>query len=215
MGFHDWENSRSALLLSVRSNPALGRLIADGWLIWTQELWGNAAGRSECLGCRFGARLCYPLKQNKFMNHGRFLLILLAVFFVGSLSANAAGVVDLKQQVIETERAFARTMADRDFAAFSSFISAEAVFFSSEKPLRGKEEVVGWWKRFFEKPEAPFSWEPESVEVLDSGTLALSTGPVHDAKGKFTGTFTSVWRLEAPGKWRIVFDKGNPVREKP
>ena len=24
-------------------------------------------------------------------------------------------------------------------------------------------------------------------------------------------TFTSVWRLEAPGTWRIVFDKGNDV----
>lgn len=26
--------------------------------------------------------------------------------------------------------------------------------------------------------EAPFSWEPAQVEVLDSGTLALSSGPV-------------------------------------
>jgi len=23
-------------------------------------------------------------------------------------------------------------------------------------------------------------------------------------------TFTSIWRMEAPGVWRIVFDKGNP-----
>lgn len=45
--------------------------------------------------------------------------------------------------------------------------------------------------------------------VLDSGTLALSTGPVRDPKGKLVATYTSIWRLEAPGTWRIVFDKGN------
>jgi len=49
------------------------------------------------------------------------------------------------------------------------------------------------------------------VEVLDSGTLALSTGPVHDPGGKRIGTFSSIWRREADGSWRIVFDKGCPV----
>ena len=121
----------------------------------------------------------------------------------------------LRQQVMETERAFARTMADRDHAAFLSMLSAEAVFFSGPKALRGPEEVAAWWKRYYEKPRAPFSWEPEQVEVLDSGTLALSTGPVRNPDGKLIGTFTSVWRLEAPGTWRIVLDKGDTACECP
>jgi ketosteroid isomerase-like protein len=120
---------------------------------------------------------------------------------------------DLQRQVEETERAFAKTMADRDHAAFASFLSDEAIFFSGPEPLRGKQLVADWWKRYYETPEAPFSWEPEQVEVLRSGTLALSTGPVHDSKGKLIQTFTSIWRLEAPGTWRIVFDKGNEVCE--
>jgi len=69
--------------------------------------------------------------------------------------------------------------------------------------------VADWWKRYYEGPDAPFSWEPEDVEVLDSGTLALSSGPVRDAKGALIATFTSIWRLEDSGKWRIIFDKGN------
>ena len=85
------------------------------------------------------------------------------------------------------------------------------MFFSGPTALRGKQQVVAGWKRHFEKAEAPFSWAPEKVEVLDSGTLALSTGPVHDAEGKLIGSFTSIWRLEAPNTWRIVFDKGNDV----
>lgn len=118
---------------------------------------------------------------------------------------------DLRQQVANAERAFARTMADRDLAAFTAMLSEDAVFFSGSKSLRGRRQVSGWWKRFYEKPDAPFSWEPEQIEVLDSGTLALSSGPVRDAEGKLIATFTSIWRLEAPGVWRIIFDKGNDV----
>lgn len=119
------------------------------------------------------------------------------------------GAGDLQQQVADTERAFARAMATRDHAAFATFLSEDAVFFSGSSPLRGKRQVSDAWRRYFEKPSAPFAWEPEQVEVLDSGTLALSSGPVRNPQGQLIGTFTSIWRLEAPGVWRIVFDKGN------
>jgi ketosteroid isomerase-like protein len=132
-------------------------------------------------------------------------------------NAQRQSVAELRQQVADTERAFARTMADRDYAAFTSFLSDETIFFPGDNavPLRGKERVAQSWKRFYEKPEAPFSWEPDWVEVLDSATLALSSGPVHDAKHKLIGRFTSIWRQEAPGVWRIVFDKGSDVCDCP
>ena len=119
------------------------------------------------------------------------------------------GLDELRKQVADTERAFAKTMAERNFAAFTSFLSEEAIFYAGEKPIRGKQAVAADWKRFYEKPEAPFSWEPESVEVLDSGTLALSSGPVRSPDGKVFARFNSIWRLEAPGVWRVVFDKGS------
>ena len=123
---------------------------------------------------------------------------------------------DLQAQVRDTERAFAKTMADRDHAAFTSFVSDEAVFFSGPKTvLRGRKTVADAWKRFYEGPKAPFSWEPESVEVLDSGTLGLSSGPVRDLEGNRIGTFSSIWRRGPDRKWRIVFDKGCPPCECP
>jgi len=120
----------------------------------------------------------------------------------------------LEQQVADTERAFARTMADRDHEAFTRFLADETVFFSGPTPLRGKAAVAAYWKRFYDKPAAPFSWQPDRVEALDSGTLALSTGPVFDPAGKCIGRFNSIWRHEAPGVWKIVFDKGQACDEK-
>jgi ketosteroid isomerase-like protein len=120
----------------------------------------------------------------------------------------------LERQVADTERAFAKTMAERDLAGFSSFLAEDTVFFSGPTPLRGKAAVTQFWKRFYDQPAAPFSWKPAKVQALDSGTLALSTGPVFDPAGKCIGHFTSIWRLEAPGVWRIVFDKGGACEEK-
>lgn len=141
----------------------------------------------------------------------RPLLVLFCLLAARLVSAQNPAWNDLQRQVAATERAFAKTMADRDHAAFTRFLSRETVFFSATPALRGAKAVAAWWKRFFETPQAPFSWEPDTVEVLDSGTLALSSGPVRDPGGKVVSTFTSIWRLEAPGPWRIVFDKGNRV----
>lgn len=116
-------------------------------------------------------------------------------------------------QVEATERAFAKSMADRDHAAFSRFLADEAVFFTTTPPLRGKADVAAHWARFFTAAQAPFSWEPDEVEVLASGTLAHSSGPVRDASGKLIARFHSVWRQEAPGVWRIVFDRGEEVHQ--
>jgi ketosteroid isomerase-like protein len=138
-----------------------------------------------------------------------------AVLALGLLGASLAGVAgatsnaELQAQVRAAETAFAKTMADRDQAAFAGYVADEAVFFG-RGVLRGKAAVVEGWKPLYEGPKAPFSWAPEQVEALDSGTLALSSGPVYDPDGKRSGTFNSVWRLEKDGKWRVVFDKGCP-----
>lgn len=136
--------------------------------------------------------------------------IALAAFAAGASAAPPSN-AELKKQVADTERAFAATMKARDHAAFASFLSDEAVFFMGATPRHGKEAVANDWKRFYDKPVAPFSWEPDEVEVLASGTLAISSGPVYDPGGKLISRFSSIWRQEAPGRWRIVFDRGSEV----
>ena len=139
----------------------------------------------------------------------RSVLFAPAVLLTGCATArsrpdNAA----LVKQVTDTELAFAKTMADRDHAAFASFLADETVFLMGGKPQRGKAAVADYWKRFYTEPRAPFSWQPDHVQVLDSGGLAASTGPVFDPDGKLFARFYSTWRRENSGVWRIVFDDG-------
>jgi ketosteroid isomerase-like protein len=114
----------------------------------------------------------------------------------------------LVEQVRAAETAFARSMAERDFAAFATFISDDAVFINYGQPLRGKPAVLAHWKRFFEGAAAPFAWQPRIVEVTADGQLGYSEGPVTLPDGRVPSRYFSTWRLEADGRWRVAFDNG-------
>ena len=136
--------------------------------------------------------------------------LVLAMALAAAAAAPAATNAELADQVRKTEAAFAKTMADRDHAGFASFLADETIFFGPGEMRRGKQAVADAWKRFYEGKEAPFSWRPEQAVVLDSGQLGYTSGPVFDPAGKRVGTFNSVWRREADGRWKIVLDNGCP-----
>lgn len=137
----------------------------------------------------------------------RPLWVLLAIGLSALDVAGQSGAT--ASQVEAREIAFAKTMADRDFDAFLTFLSPEAVFFNGNEALRGREAIAAAWAPFFEGPAAPFSWHPDVVQVLESGGLALTSGPVRDPTGAEVGRFNSIWRRDADGEWRVVFDKGS------
>ena len=118
---------------------------------------------------------------------------------------------DLSADVRRTELAFAATMADRDLDAFTSFVADEAVFIGGGGAMRGVEAIRDGWNPYFEAATAPFAWVPDRVEVLESGELARSTGPIIDSAGRLIGTFSSIWRRNPGGDWQVVFDKGCEV----
>ena len=140
---------------------------------------------------------------------GRTLAAVAVGSAVGSPAALQAQATAASAVVEAREIAFAKTMADRDFEAFLTFVSEEAIFFDGETPHRGRDAISALWAPLFEGDAAPFSWHPDRVEALESGDLALSTGAVFTPSGETAGRFNSIWRKEADGVWRVVFDKGS------
>ena len=104
----------------------------------------------------------------------------------------------LVEQVRTAETAFAETMAKRDLAAFSAFVAMDAVFIG-RTALRGRDAVREGWKRFYDGADAPFSWKPETVEVLANGSLALSSGPPGSSpqsEGRGCGRMVTVYCIQ-------------------
>ena len=149
-------------------------------------------------------RLC-QIRLRKRRWAGLALAVVIVIGYAPSLRAQSPS-----EGLSAVESAFAATMADRDLDAFVGFLDAEAVFIAGPAELRGAEAVKKAWAPFFEGEAAPFSWRPEVATVLDSGSLGLTSGPVFDPEGTHIGTFNSIWRLNADGVWKIVFDRGCP-----
>lgn len=135
------------------------------------------------------------------------LLVASAALLQGCATAPPADPAALQEQVRASETAFAATMAARDLNGFASWIAEDAVFVNGGKPLRGKAAVLAHWERFFKPGPAPFAWKPEIVQVLPSGTLAYSEGPVTAPDGRVIARYFSTWRRDADG-WRVVLDNG-------
>lgn len=121
----------------------------------------------------------------------------------------------LVAEVTAAEVAFAKTMVDRDYTAFMRFVAEDAIFLNAGKPLRGKAAIGEYWKGFYTSAAPPFTWKPDLVEVLPTGTLAQSVGPVAVAGGKIVSRFYSTWRRDPDGSWRVVFDDGYDVCDCP
>ena len=115
----------------------------------------------------------------------------------------AAIVADVKA----AETAFAKTMADRKLDQFTDFVAEDAVFVGRTMNI-GRAMVVDKWSAFFKAPQAPFSWAPDAVAAAADGRTAISTGLARDPSGKVISRFTSIWRKDADGHWRVIADQG-------
>jgi ketosteroid isomerase-like protein len=147
----------------------------------------------------------------------RTLLLLLAIALplYAEVAEKNPAPKDPVEEVRQTEIAFAKAFADRDSDKFFSYVADDAHFLSDLRTLEGKGQVVSAWSHFFSRPAAPFSWGPERVSVTGDGKTAISTGPVYDPNGTLIGVYTSIWRKEKDGSWKIIFDRGGNVAPLP
>ena len=132
--------------------------------------------------------------------------------------AAAAGDIDT---VRCSEVAFSKAAETRNAEAFAAFIDADARFVGASV-ARGVEEIVAAWAPFFADDGPAIRWRPQFVEVLANDSYAFSRGPYRitstDELGnsvEMWGTFNSVWRRNADGRWRVVIDAGSAPDETP
>lgn len=144
------------------------------------------------------------------------LILATALFLLVSVT-----VADLATDVRCREIAFSRSVENKDIEAFRSFLDDDARFVGSSVD-RGPEQITAAWQVFFSDDGPAIKWRPRFVEVLEDGDLALTRGPyrmvVEDPDGnpvEHWGTFNSVWRKNADGEWRVIFDAGNSAAAPP
>lgn len=114
--------------------------------------------------------------------------------------------------LLATDRAFfANAKAETVAEAWMQLLSENArIHRNGEFPLVGKSAYSAWVK----SQSSAISGEPIKAEIATSAEFGYSYGKyeIHAAKPEL-GYYVRVWKLDAKGNWRIVFDITSPLPE--
>ena len=146
----------------------------------------------------------------------QILSIILFVFLYGcNTTPDAASLDAWKQEIRNVEADFAAMAASEGIAeAFLHYAAEDAVLMRNDQLFIGRQEL----KERFEQnpsqlPNENLSWKPDFVDVSASGDLAYTYGSYiysySDSTGapvEHRGIFHTVWKRQADGSWRFVWD---------
>jgi ketosteroid isomerase-like protein len=142
------------------------------------------------------------------------------LLMVGFASTGRSQGIDLQgagAQIVKADTEFARSVADRNRERFLSLIAETATFNGgSPNELRGRDAIMKGWEDFFTADGPTLTWAPSKGEVIGAGDVGYTIGRsvlrAKDKDGKPTeriGQYVTVWKKQADGSWKVVFDTGS------
>jgi ketosteroid isomerase-like protein len=145
-----------------------------------------------------------------------FIFIALLVQTTFSATDNPMECTSSADELIAVDKAFnARAQAADVPTAFVEFAAEDAVMYrNGSEPIVGREAI-----RKVLAPEAAVKlvWEPLTADIAASGdlgytrgsfTLTLPAAPDGKAPDPIKGYYVSIWKKQADGSWKWVFDSG-------
>ena len=127
-------------------------------------------------------------------------------------SGHYAAIADL----IQAEAQFQQAREQRGMAGWLSFFAQNAINLAPGaritrgKPAMRKQLAASW------NPNLRLTWQPEQVEVSNSGDMASTAGywQLYDKQKANsppidTGKYLTVWRKQQNGAWKVIADIGN------
>ena len=133
-------------------------------------------------------------------------IIVLAAALAACASAHSASVSATAAPVIEAERAFAARAGE------IGWIPAFCEYSASDSQLIGRAGLTPAHARMCALPddgERNLYWAPAYAGVARSGDIGFTTGPASfDAAHTPAIQYFTVWRRQADGSWKWIFDGG-------
>ena len=119
--------------------------------------------------------------------------------------ANAA----IENRLLQLEADFARATAKLGGEGFASFFADDAVTFPKNGKIASGKPKANWKPTDFQ-----LTWHPEKAVAADSGDLGYTYGYYqsrsHTPQGDVVheGKYTTIWRKQKDGSWKVVLDIG-------
>jgi len=116
----------------------------------------------------------------------------------------------------QLEADFMKAAAEKGSAGYMSYYADEAVEVpNGEGFLKGKEAIARTMG-FLDDKNNSLTWTPVGADISASGDLGYTYGTFEfrskDKDGKPVvdqGKYTSIWKKQKDGNWKVVLDMGN------
>ena len=118
-----------------------------------------------------------------------------------------------KAEIVQAEKDFAAAAQEGIAEAFYQFADSEATILRvGDSLIHGKEGIRNFYQNE-RYANARVNWSPDFVGVSDDGSLGYTYGkyswvfPGDSGESKtYTGIFHTVWKRQADGSWKYVWD---------
>jgi ketosteroid isomerase-like protein len=142
------------------------------------------------------------------MNRIHLYTLILTLTIVSHASAQTP-----LEEIVGAEKKFAQLSVDQSIrTAFLEYFDENSIAFVKGEPVPGHK---GWEDR--EENNAYLFWWPVWADVSSSGDFGFTTGPAvfggerQDAKPTGGTYYSSVWKKNGKGQWKVVADLGTGV----
>jgi ketosteroid isomerase-like protein len=117
----------------------------------------------------------------------------------------------------ELDREFSRTTQEKGIDGWVYYFAEDGEMAPAKgEIIKGKDAIRKAMAPFFQHLGNSLVWEPESAEVSEDESMGYTYGKyirtTMDEAGNTVigkGRYTSIWRKQKDGKYRIIFDIGN------
>lgn len=124
--------------------------------------------------------------------------------------------MSIKEDVMNVDRQFCLDCASGKEKAWASYFAPDGFMVAGgeKKNIVGRKAIEEAMKSVFSLPQLEFIWEPDTCEVSDDGTLAVTKGTSklsYEKDGQIqvqNGNYTTIWKYLS-GSWKIAWDIGN------
>jgi ketosteroid isomerase-like protein len=117
----------------------------------------------------------------------------------------------------DADRAFAADSATRGAEAWAAVFAPDGVIWRrGQPPAVGPQAIGESMQRAFADPEILLAWEPVGGVLAPAGDMGFTVGCYQLVRRKpglspvreESGTYVTIWRRQADGSWKVVFDTG-------
>jgi ketosteroid isomerase-like protein len=151
-----------------------------------------------------------------------FLLVLVVTLLAGSVLmpntgflASASG-KDSAETLKQLEAEFMKAAAEKGSAGYMSYYADDAVEVPNNAPIIQGKTNIAKDMSFLDDKNNHLTWTPVGADISSSGDLGYTYGTYEfeskDKDGKPVvehGKYTSIWKKQRDGSWKVVLDMGN------